>query len=274
VLRICRDNGIRAIVNHRPQRDSPTGHYTLLVDIDDKNVVLHDPSSGPSRTIPHDEFLELWQPRFPNSEIAGYVLVAIGRAGLPAAPPCEFCHTGMPARVECPQCTQPVSLRPGIPLGCVNTACLARLWNYLCCPSCDFTWTFTLYPGAPVGVRTPEASADGKTAQAADPVSLAAAFAELDKFTAHVLAIPGMADNPELKKHLDSITTGKEKLTLARAEGLSHLNAHNASMAAMMRETEQRGEAHRQKMEAAEQPAVHLDGDALGAALLKNLGFR
>jgi len=39
-LRICRNSGIRAILNHRLQQDAPTGHYTVMVDLDDKNVVL------------------------------------------------------------------------------------------------------------------------------------------------------------------------------------------------------------------------------------------
>jgi ABC-type bacteriocin/lantibiotic exporter with double-glycine peptidase domain len=104
VLRLCRDSGIRAVLNHRPRKDSPAGHYSLLVDIDDKNVVLHDPSSGPSRSFSHDEMLELWQPRFPNSEIAGYMMIAIAPASATSIAACEFCHTVMPAKVECPQC--------------------------------------------------------------------------------------------------------------------------------------------------------------------------
>src|SRR5580692_8645390 len=36
VLRLCREAGIRAILNHRPRPDVATGHYTVLVDIDDK----------------------------------------------------------------------------------------------------------------------------------------------------------------------------------------------------------------------------------------------
>ena len=49
VLRICRDNGIRAILSHRPHPGASTGHFTMLVDIDEKDVVVHDPALGPSR---------------------------------------------------------------------------------------------------------------------------------------------------------------------------------------------------------------------------------
>jgi len=68
-LQQCRDLGIRAILNHRLNPQRPTGHYTVLVDIDDKDVVLHDPFYGPSRQLSHAELLDLWQPNFPGSEI-------------------------------------------------------------------------------------------------------------------------------------------------------------------------------------------------------------
>jgi hypothetical protein len=35
------------------QPDSPTGHYTVLVDLDNKSAVLHDPHFGPSRRVSH-----------------------------------------------------------------------------------------------------------------------------------------------------------------------------------------------------------------------------
>ncbi len=63
-LGLCREPGVRAILNHRLQPDSPAGHYSVLVDLDDKNVVLHDPFLGPSRRLSHAELLDLWQPRF------------------------------------------------------------------------------------------------------------------------------------------------------------------------------------------------------------------
>jgi hypothetical protein len=110
-LRLCRDHGIRAILNHRLKQDVATGHYTVLVDIDDKNVVVHDPSYGPSRCLSHAELLELWQPRFPSSEIIGYVLIGIA-AQPPALSACELCRTPIPATVECPKCKKNVRLRP------------------------------------------------------------------------------------------------------------------------------------------------------------------
>jgi len=111
VLRLCRDAGIRAILNHRLKRETPTGHYSVLVDIDDKNVVLHDPLNGPSRHLSHAELLELWQPHFSNSEIAGNGLIGVATRP-PAISGCRLCHTPIPSSVECPKCKQPVSLEP------------------------------------------------------------------------------------------------------------------------------------------------------------------
>src|ERR1039458_7519142 len=79
------ESGIRAILNHRPSADSTAGHYTVLVEVEAQDVVLHDPYYGPSRRVSHAELLELWQPGFSNSEIAGYILIAIA-AEPPAAP--------------------------------------------------------------------------------------------------------------------------------------------------------------------------------------------
>jgi hypothetical protein len=93
----CRENGIRAILNHRLRPDSPTGHYSVLLDVDAKDVVLHDPLYGPRRRIPHAELLELWQPRFANSEIVGNVLIGIAASPV-AVPKCPLCETPIPAQ--------------------------------------------------------------------------------------------------------------------------------------------------------------------------------
>lgn len=275
VLRLCRDNGIRAILNHRPTRDSFSGHYSLLVDIDDKRVVLHDPSSGPARQLLHAELLELWQPAMLNSEIAGHFLVAIAGAGAPAVLACEFCHTPMPPRMECPRCKQSVGLRPGVALGCANNACIARMWNYLCCPSCDYTWSLSAEPGSGGNVEASTPQSEPKAAdEETDPLDLTEAFAELDKFCAYILAVPAAAADPEIRKQIDFLTATKEQLVLAKAEGLAHLKAHLEGMAAMVQSAKDGEEAHRKKVEAMNQPLPALDGNALGHALLKNLGFK
>src|SRR5215467_10637735 len=125
VLRLCRAAGIRAILNPRVKRDSTAGHYTVLVDIDAKDVVVHDPLFGAARRLSHAELLELWLPQVPNSEIAGAVLIALAAPGPPAIAACEFCHTPMPLTVGCPRCGKPTGLQPGEALGCIREGCVA-----------------------------------------------------------------------------------------------------------------------------------------------------
>jgi hypothetical protein len=276
VLRLCRDAGVRAVLNHRAGKESATGHYSVFVDLDDAYVTLHDPFAGPSRRVPHEEFLELWQPQLPHSEIMGHGLIAIADARLPAFPPCEFCHTLMPPAVACPRCENAVRLRPATPLGCVNNACIARMWNYVCCPSCDFTWSFTMQSGE----ATPEAASwipPNKANDSEPPperLSLTKMFAEMDKFLAQVLAIPGMAEHEEIKKQIAFIAANNEQIALARAEGLANFKAHQDNMAAVDQAARKNAEAHARRMDSLNKPGPVLDGDALGAALLKNLGFQ
>jgi hypothetical protein len=72
---------------------------------------------------------------------------------------------------------------------------------------------------------------------------------------------------------MDFITAAKEKLRLAQLEQAAIINAAREKMAAVGQASQQRAEAHRQRMEELNTPAPPLDGDALGRALLKNLGF-
>jgi len=58
----------------------------------------------------------------------------------------QLCRTTIPSNVECPKCKKPVGLQPAVLLGCVSGDCVARMWNYICCPSCDYTWTFSFQP--------------------------------------------------------------------------------------------------------------------------------
>jgi Peptidase C39 family len=276
-LRLCRDSGIRAILNHRLQRDSPAGHYTVLVDIDEANVVLHDPFTGPSRRLAHAELLELWQPRLPDSEIVGNVLIGVAAPQPPAAPACQVCRTPLPSAVACPQCKQAVSLQPAAVLGCMGHACVARMWNYICCPSCDYTWTFNLQPppaGESAGASSPP-SPDPRAAwvSAEDPWKLKGLFGEIDKFCGHIMSLPVSANRPEIKQHIDFILAGKNKLKLAEAEDLANRMATQERLAAMVRTAKQREAAHLKRMEDLNTPSPPLDGNALGHALLKNLGF-
>ena len=57
-----------------------------------------------------------------------------------------------------------------------------------------------------------------------------------------------------------------------RVPQLDEREAQQQKMAAVAQASEQRGEAHRRKMEEMNTPSPPLDGNALGQALLKNLG--
>jgi hypothetical protein len=265
VLRLCREWGIRAIINQRLQSDVSFGHYTVLVDIDDKNVVVHDPALGPSRRISHAELLQLWQPQSSQSEILGNVVIGITAEPV-AIPACEFCHAPMPSKVDCPRCGKPVGLSPAAVLSCIRDGCIARMWNYVACPSCDFMWSFNEQGTSTADL--PRAAAAGAPALAVP--DLDKAFAQLDKFCAHMLGVPGAANFPDLKAQIDFMQGNKEKVRLAQAEEIGGLNARMDRIAAAQ-EAKKKAEADRKKQEA---PPPPLDGNALVAALLKNFGFK
>jgi hypothetical protein len=272
VLRLCRDSGVRVILNHRTRPDGPSGHYSVLAALEERDVVLHDPAYGPSRRISHSELLELWQPRFQDSEIVGNVLIAVAAPPVPEAPACEFCHTSLPSAIGCPACRKPVPIVPGAPLGCVNTACIARIWNFICCPFCDSAFTFTRdTQSAP----SPPPPSDPATAPASGPapINLDPVFAAIDKFTAQVLAIPAAAKHPDIKKSLDLMASGKERLRLNLAEAIANQKADREKLASLEQLARQGKERHEKQLEELNAQSPPLDAKALGRALLKNLGF-
>jgi hypothetical protein len=269
-LRLAKAAGIRAILNHRVQRDSAAGHYSILVDMDEKEIVVHDPLFGAARRLTHAELMELWLPQAHNSEIAGGVLIAIGEVGLPAQPACEFCRTAMLSSVDCPRCGKPVGLEPGAVLGCIRDGCIARMWNWICCPACDYV--FTLKAGAAAGASM-EAQPSAGTGVPVPAVDLAKLFAEMDKFTSHVLSIPAVANNPDIKKRLELVEASKEQIKAAHAADLARRATAFGQIAAFEENTKQQKEAQLKKIEDLKN-APPLDGDALSDAMLKNLGFK
>lgn len=270
VLRLCHEGGIRAILNQRPSPDASSGHFTVLADIDDKFVVVHDPAVGPSRRLSHAELLQLWRPLSSNSEILGNVVIGIAAEPL-AIPACEFCHTSIPANIDCPRCKKSVGLAPAALLGCIQDGCIARLWNFVACPSCDFVWSFNEAGTSNADRPGPQAAAPSPVTE---PPSLDKVFAELDKFCAHLLTVPGAAEHADLNNQLNAIKEGKQKLKLAQAEELAALKVRADGFAAFSEQSKKNAEAQRKKEEELNAPPPPLDGKALGAALLKNLGFK
>jgi hypothetical protein len=271
-LRLCQEWNIRAILNHSMHPGSPAGHYSVLLDLDDKSVVLHDPFFGPSRRLSHAELLELWQPRAGNAEILGHVLIGIS-VETRAIPECEFCHTAMPSAVDCPRCKKPVGLRPGALLGCMRDGCIARMWNYVCCPSCDCMWTFSLNGPQNAASVSDNGSSPSPAPTPEDPWKLDRLFAEVDKFCGHALVLQAAANHIELKQQLDFIVGSRQKLKLAQAEELARLKASHDKLDALEQAAKQKEAARRQKIDERNQPLPPLDGIDLARALLANLGL-
>ena len=166
---------VRVILNHRLETGSSLGHYTILVDVRDEHLTLHDPHFGPFRRIERSEFLDLWLPRpwlkkgsgivvrstrptfgrcpavpatvpdpflshgLPGSdpsEIVGHVLVGITtRSELRRN--CTECGTEVPQSATCPDCGATIRLRPLAVLGCIRADCDNRMWHRVFCPECD-----------------------------------------------------------------------------------------------------------------------------------------
>lgn len=275
-LRLCQESGIQAILNHRLHANSAMGHYTVLVDLDASHVVLHDPSVGPSRRISQAELLALWQPQFSESEIIGNVLIAVA-PNSSAAPECRFCHTLTPPSIDCPRCKEPIGLSPGAVLGCMKPDCIARMWSHICCPSCDFMVDSSAQraSNAATGSRTaPGAGSNHATAGTAIELpNLNKLFEEMDKFCNQIRSTPGAANHAEIEKQFQVLTNAKAALKVALADSAVYAQMQKDRLAAFTQASEKRAERHRKNVEAINTPPAPLDGNALGRALLKNLGF-
>lgn len=270
VLHLCQGAGIRVILNHRLQAGSPSGHFTVLADIDDKYVTLHDPFFGPAQRVAQGDLLRLWTPGAESSEILGNVLIAIA-ADPGAELTCEFCHTRIPPRLACARCKQAVGLRPAAALGCLREGCISRMWNYICCPSCDYVWTFSEAPA----ITEEPAGAAGQPGAQAEPalLELEKAFALFDKFRDQLMSMPGVKDHPDLKIQLDFIERSKETIRVAQTAELGAMQARVDKLGALQEEARKSEEA-RAKARAGTGSFPRLDAKALGEALLKNLGFK
>lgn len=151
------------------------------------------------------------------------------------------------------------------------------MWNYLCCPSCDCMWTFSLEPGTSASLNTSadELSAAVPTAPEAkaDTWKLDRFFGEVDKFWAFVSSLGTVADRTEIKQQLDFVASSKERLKLAQAEELARIKACRDKLQAQREVAKQKQEARRKQMEECNKPPLPLDPYVLGQALLKNLGL-
>jgi hypothetical protein len=135
----CAQAGVGVILNHRLSEQSPWGHYTVLVAIDEQSAWVHDPQFGPHRHLEREELLRLWQGCPGRTEIAGRVAIVIGRIDEQIS--CELCQSILPNAVRCSNCNQLNVLQPAVAIGCVSRDCDGRRWCRIFCPQCDWAET-------------------------------------------------------------------------------------------------------------------------------------
>ncbi len=139
VLRRCLEHGVRVILNYRVDSGSPLGHFTVLVDVKEDAIVVHDTEQGrgPNYRVKFGDLWDLWRPLgIPGDEITGNVIVAISNA---ASRPslCSSCGMALPRFYRCPNCSTRVELEPFVVLGCVHPDCCSRTWELIFCAECD-----------------------------------------------------------------------------------------------------------------------------------------
>ncbi|HET9743528.1 MAG TPA: cysteine peptidase family C39 domain-containing protein [Terriglobales bacterium] len=277
VLRACQNAKIQTILNHRLAPSSPQGHFTILAGIDAQKVTLNDPFYKRSHNLIYSEFLQLWQPRPGDSEIAGFVLIGIAEKPIPAQS-CQLCRTPFIAEAPCPRCQQPIPLGLTPLLGCLKIDCAARLWSAICCPSCDFMWQSSAEQPVAGALGSPTASFAVQPAPlpqptADDPWNLSAAFAAIDKFKADLLAIPALAKNVDIHHQMQMVEEQKQKLREMQTEYIAEAKAHKERLANVDAEAEQRLQAYLQQLEKLNGAGSPPNAEELGRALLKNLGL-
>jgi len=245
-LQNCQTHQARVVLNHRPMPAAWTGHYTVLVDIDDTQAWLHDPQFGPRRLESRTRLLELWRPLEPKSEITGNVLVAFDRADDAVSSPCSTCGAPALDTLTCRTCQRAFPLRPWAAVGCINPLCSARLWQRLFCPHCDTAH----------GVDT---SAAPESGEAASPVKLTAPkLADVSTAFRGALVEAIALAGGEMKLRLaDALVEFDELLARVPAETLKQVQATQAALELMRQrmkdipgETRQREDERRARAKA------------------------
>jgi Peptidase C39 family len=230
-LENCHVRQLRAILNHRPRRDSSNGHFTVLVDFVADQVVVHDPLAGPNTHILKSDLLELWQPLAGASEITGNVLVVVSR-DRQSAPPCHQCGKAIPETIDCPGCGQSIALRPASVLGCITPICPERAWETLFCPRCDAV--LMAAPQDSRGSRGPKPSETG-SAQGSkpqknddDPMKIVSLNQEIDKFLALLLSVNHGRPVPGAEQYFTAIRQVQTELLDLQKQQAAELRAKPA----------------------------------------------
>jgi hypothetical protein len=261
-LRCCQDHGIRAVLNHRLSDDVPTGHFSVLVGLEEEHVILHDPHFGPSRRVRQADLLGLWRPRYLQSEILGNVLIGIAPLRSDAVA-CRLCQAPLPASIPCPQCAREIPLQPAVLVGCMRAACPGRLWERICCPYCGQVWTDKVEPAAQARAT---AAADGMP-------SFEPAFAALDAFTGYIKSVKGVGDHPEVKKLLEQLESGKAEMKIEREKAIHQQREQEAELAKLQQKAQAHEEAIAKVKEEMKKKAPTPNANELGRNLIKEMGL-
>jgi ABC-type bacteriocin/lantibiotic exporter with double-glycine peptidase domain len=139
VLKRCLEQSVRIIINHVPELNSGSGHFSVLTGMDDHYVIMHDPNDEPDRSMSRDDFLRLWNPRSPQTEIISQVMVAIADIAS-TMEQCALCKATSGDVAICKVCEREVSLQPLAILGCLTDWCPMRAWEMVFCPWCSNCW--------------------------------------------------------------------------------------------------------------------------------------
>ena len=123
-LRLVEQAGWRCIVNHRLEAESTAGHFSVVVGVDEHQLILHDPYAGPSQQFERTVWLDRWRDGSSCTEHTGNVLVAIGQPGSRTHGDemiCPGCHAVLPLAND------------------IGVAAFAwdDCWECLFCPYCD-----------------------------------------------------------------------------------------------------------------------------------------
>jgi len=148
VLERCVQQSVRVIINHVSEPKSGGGHFSVLAGLGDDEVIIHDPSLGPNRTLTRSAFLQLWNPRALTTEIPDQILIAIAKSTSKLGP-CPLCDHIARDSFRCPSCQRSVSLQPLAILGCLSDHCPMRAWEQIFCPFCDHAQPNRINPPKP-----------------------------------------------------------------------------------------------------------------------------
>lgn len=209
-LRRHRDPAIRLILNHRLHHETASGHFTVLVQVREREAVVHDPQRGPHTRLMLADLAELWRPLGPRSEITGHVLLAVAKARA-AATACPTCGRTPPDAIMCPGCRKPFPIHPTSVLGCMEASCDERMWDALFCPYCDTGVTGAVVEGA-ISAAGKETT-DGPDPQGhEDLLRLDELSREIDNFIAVLLKVSRGAPAPALQEQIAVIRTCQEQM--------------------------------------------------------------